>query len=209
MAIGLKVLMNVKSELDELFDEKDIALLKTKEGAERYKMTLRKIYNNAVEEIKSTADMDGELHGSIGYFKNQPIAFEEAQSEKGYGFGATKPYEIREAILSWNCRQSMNLLNLLDAFEAQAEKCGFTGMRGLFSSVLTEDGRIQTERFMYPASICELRKAFDAVDNVFTYGQGMFFYDDSVGVSTCLPVEVTERAKEHPEDFLILEVYYN
>ena len=62
---------------------------------------------------------------------------------------------------------------------------------------------------MYPASIYELRKAFDAVDNVFTYGQGMLFYGDSVGVSTCLPVEVTERAKEHPEDFLILEVYYN
>lgn len=209
MAIGLKVLMNVKDKLEELFDESEIAALKTEGELERYQMALKKIYNGAVWDLMSTANIDGELRNAISYFKDSYMTFEEMQSKKGYGFGITKPDEIREAVLSWNRAQSANLLNLLGAFDEEAAKRGVTGLKGLFSSVLSETGRIETEQFKYPVSIYELRKALDAVDNVFTYGQKMLFYDDSVGVSTYLPAKTMEHAEEYPEDFLIFEVYYD
>ncbi len=209
MAIGLKVLMNVKAELVELYDKKGNVVLKAEGGTERYKKILKEVYSTAARDIISTADMDGELHGTIGYFKDNYMTFDEAQSRKGYGFGVTKPDEIREEILSWNRTQSMRLINLLGAFDTETEKRGFTGLRGMFSSLMDKNGRIATEQFAYPASIYELRKALDAVDNVFTYGQEMLFYDDSVGVSTYIPVKTMEHAKEHPENFLIFEVYYD
>ena len=65
-------------------------------------------------------------------------------------------------------------------------------------------------QFQYPVSIYELRKALDAIDGVFTYGQSMIFYDkDNGAAKPYIPVDVINAAVERPEDFLILEVYYD
>ena len=56
MAIGLKVLMNVKAELVELYDKKGNVVLKAEGGTERYKKILKEVYSTAARDIISTAE---------------------------------------------------------------------------------------------------------------------------------------------------------
>lgn len=213
MACGLTVLVNISEELTNRFTPEEISSLKTPEGKEKHKETLKEIYHNACGHVISEGDYDGALQGVVAYFRDKAMSFEDAEDEEGYGFGATRPDEIRKKILSWNRDQSMHVIRLLEAFEAQAEQKGIAKLSELFASSMTGDGRIQWEMFPYPASLYELRKALDAADNVFTYGQDKLVYSESEGLSSDIspyaPSHVINRAKEHPEDFLILEVYYD
>jgi hypothetical protein len=210
MACSLKVLVNVSNEMKEMLTDEEIQSLKVEEGIEKHKKILQKVYAIACQGIISEGDPDGVLFHAVDYIKEQAMDFEDAQAYKGYGFGATKPDEIKEEILSWNREQSMNFIRLLGEFEKLAKQKGFKKLTELFTSSMTKDGQIPEMQFQYPVSIYELRKALDAIDGVFTYGQSMIFYDkDNGAAKPYIPVDVINAAVERPEDFLILEVYYD
>lgn len=209
MACSLKVLMDVSDELQYKLTKKEIQSLRTKDGAEKHRDVLREIYESSCSSIMMEGGFDGCLKGAVDYFEDRPMSFEDAQESKGYGFGAMKPDEIREEMLSWNHNTSMNLIRLLGEFEKTAEKEGFVRLSELFTSCIKENGRIDETRFHYPASVYELRKALDAVEGVFTYGQYKLSYRKDGYVNPYIPAEAMEQAREHPEDFLILEVYYD
>lgn len=209
MACGLKVLINVKEDLEERFTKEEIVSLRTQEGREEYQEELREIYDRKCRDVTSKGDPDGSLYGAVGYFKDHHMPFEEAEDLDGYGFGATKTEQIREEILSWNRRNSMECIRLLGEFEKLAAKRGFRTVSEMFTAQIGEDGRINETIFRYPASIYELRKALDCVSNTFTYGQYFLVVDDTYGTRPYVAGEVMAHAAEHPEDFLILGVYYD
>lgn len=209
MSCGLKVLTNVKEELEERFTEEEIALLRTKEGRKVYQDVLKEIYDGKCQDVTSKGDPDGSLYGDVGYFKDYHMSFEEAEDLDGYGFGATKPEQIREEILSWNRRNSMECIRLLGEFEKLAAEHGFRTVSEMFTAQIGEDGRINETFFRYPASIYELQKALDCVGGTFTYGQYVLVVDDTYGTRPYVAGEVMAHAAEHPEDFLILGVYYD
>lgn len=209
MACSLKVLINIRVELEKrLIHENEINSLKTPEGKEKHKEVLREIYDRACEEIIMEGGPDGILRGKVDYIKDKALSFEDAEESEGRGFGATKPEEIRSAILSWNHNQSRHLIRLLENFEELADKRRFRKLSELFAASMRKTGHIPTDQFRYPASIYELRKALDAVDNVFTYGQNKIFYDGYTA-RPYVPTDVIYEAREYPENFLILEVYYD
>lgn len=208
MACSLKVLVDIKRELEERLTQKEISSLKTSERKEKHKEILREIYNDACRWIASEAEPEGSLYHVVDHIKDEPMSFEDAQDSEGYGFGAVKPVEIRDAILLWNLAQSQRLIWLIRNFEKLAEEHGFQKLSELFAANIAEDGRIPEGRFQYPASIYELRKALDTVDGAFTYGQYMGFCDED-SVKPYVPRNMMDAAKEHPGDFLILEVYYD
>ena len=210
MACSLRVLVNVSCEMKAVLTDEEIQCLKVEEGKKKYKESLREIYDIACKQIMSESGPDGVLSHVVDYIKDYAMDFEDAEERKGYGFGATKPEEIREEILSWNQKQSMNFIRLLGEFEKIAEQKGFQKLTELFTSSMEENGQIPEMQFRYPASINELRKALDAIDNVFTYGQDMIFYSEDCGVAKpYIPADVISAAMERPEDYLILEVYYD
>lgn len=209
MACGLKVLINVKEELEERFTKEEIASLRTQEGREEYQEELREIYDRKCGEVISEGSFEGGLCGVISYFKDNHMSFKEAEGSDGYGFGATKPDQIREEILSWNRRNSMACIRLLGEFEKLAAKHGFQTVSEMFTAQIGEDGRISEDMFRYPASVYELRKALDCVDGTFTYGQYFLVFDGPYDTHPYVTGDVMAHAKEHPEDFLILGVYYD
>lgn len=209
MACGLKVLVNVKEELEDRFTPEEILSLRSPEGMAAYAGKLEEVYNNACRKVISEADNDGQLYGTVSYFKDSYMDFEEAEESDGYGFGATKPDEIRAEILSWNRRNSMQCIYLLGEFEKLAAQQGFKSVSEMFEANMDGDGRICEAAFKYPASVYELRKALDCVDGVFTYGQDYLVFDGEYDIHPYASSELMGQAAEHPEDFLILEVYYD
>lgn len=209
MACGLKVLMNVKEDLEEKFTEGEITSLRTPEGKAEHQEALREIYDDRCRKVNSEGEYDGRLYGSVTYFKDTYPSFEKSEESEGYGFGATKPDQIREEILSWNRRNSMACIRLLGEFEKLAVQQGFGTLSEMFAAQIRKDGRIQDDAFRYPASLYELRKALDCVDGVFTYGQDFLVFDDTEGINPYVTADMMARAEEHPEDFLILGVYYD
>lgn len=209
MSCSLKVLMNVKEELEENFTPEEILSLRTPEGKQEHYAALEEIYNGSCRKVISEGDPDGGLYGAVSYFKDCFLLFDEAEDSDGYGFGASKPDEIRKEMLSWNRRNSMACVHLLAEFEKLATQQGFKTVSEMFTAKMDEDGRICESEFKYPASIYELRKALDCVDGVFTYGQDAIVFDDIYGIRPYASSEMMQQAAEHPEDFLILEVYYD
>lgn len=209
MACSLKVLINVKEELEKKFTLEEILSLRTPEGKQEHYAALEKIYNDRCQEVINENVSDSSLCGAVSYFKDCFFPFEEAEDSDGYGFGASKPDEIREEILSWNHRNSMACIRLLGEFEKLATQQGFKTVSEMFTAKMGEDGRICESEFKYPASVYELRKALDCVDGVFTYGQDVLVYDDICGIHPYVNSGMMQQAAEHPEDFLILEVYYD
>lgn len=208
MACGLKVLVSVKEQLEDRFTPEEILSLRTPEGVAAHAGELEKVYNDACREVISEADYDGQLYGIVTYFKDYYMDFEEAEKSEGYGFGAAKPDEIREEILSWNRRNSTHCIHLLGEFEKLAAQQGFKSVSEMFEAKMDRDGRIHEGAFTYPVSVYELRKALDCVDGVFTYGQDYLVFDGEYDVHPYASIELMRQAAEHPEDFLILEVYY-
>ena len=103
----------------------------------------------------------------------------------------------------------MACIRLLGEFEKLAAKHGFRTVSEMFTAQIGEDGRINEDMFRYPASVYELRKALDCVDGTFTYGQDFLVFDDAYDTHPYVTGDVMAHAEEHPEDFLILEVYYD
>lgn len=209
MACGLKVLISVKEELEENFTPEEILSLRTPEGRQKHHAALEEIYNAKCREAISEGGYGGSLYGTLNYFKDSHMGFEEAEESDGYGFGAAKPGEIRKAILSWNRRISMQCIRLLGEFEKLAAQQGFKAVSEMFAARMDGDGRICEREFKYPASVYGLRKALDCVDGVFTYGQDCLAFDGIYGIHPYASSGMMQQAAGHPEDFLILGVYYD
>lgn len=206
MACSLKVLVNIKKELEDNFTPEEILSLRTPEGRKQHHDVLEKIYNNNCQDIISKGDFDGSLYGTVKYFKDYYMPFDKAEDSDGYGFGATKPDQIQEDILSWNRRNSMECVRLLGEFEKLAAEQGFQTLSEMFMAQIGKDGRISEDAFRYPASVYELRKALDCVDGMFTYGHYFLVSD---GTRPYVTSDMMAHAAERPEDFLILQVYYD
>lgn len=142
--------------LEEHFTHEEILSLRTPEGREKHHAVLEEIYHDSCHDAIREADDDGGLCGMADPYKNYRLELVKVEAEDGYGFGAVKPDQIREAAFSWNRELSMDCIRQFGALEELAEKKGFRKVTEMLTTCMDKHGRIPSDCFRYPACICEL-----------------------------------------------------
>ena len=93
MACGLKVLMNVREDLEEKFTEGESTSLRTPEGKAEHQEALREIYDDRCRKVNSEGEYDGRLYGSVTFLRILIHRLKNRKSRKGMGLA--RPSQTR------------------------------------------------------------------------------------------------------------------
>lgn len=109
--------------------------------------------------------------------------------------GSERPEELRVVVKNWNSSISAEVNAAEKALKEVMKKEEAEHMSDLESSG--------------DMILWNLRQALCARTDLFTYGQNYLYRDDDSGWHTWLPKEVVVNVKEHPEEYILIQVFYH
>ena len=166
------------------------------------------------EELES--ELLSEYSGEIGYFKEY-FPDLEADSQELI-LGCERPDELRAVVQAWNADIRENCARELENIEVEMRRHGYDSLSQMIRNYREMDQFGAMVDLKYPASVYNLRKALDAFDNHFSYGNGRklvhvdhTLYDGQYCNAHCvlIPEELEKDVLEHPESYLLIELVYD
>ena len=173
---------------------------------------------DAVADLKEA--LEGELlseySGEIEYFKEYSPDLETDSQE--LILGCERPDELQAAVTAWNSEIREDCARELENIEVEMHKHGYDSLSQFIHHYRETDQYGEIANLKYPASIYSLRKALDAFDNHFSYGDGrkLVHVDHTLengqyynAHCVLIPEEVKKDILEHPEYYMIIELVYD
>lgn len=148
-----------------------------------------------------------------------PGAFNKVYNLKAIDvvLGTKSPDIIKKTAENWNKTNSMRVINEIKYIENEAQEFRCNSISSYLKDLMNTNGCFR--EMHYPASINSLRKALDAVNNIYSYGS-----DAMVAVDLCyknysleermvqgvyLGDPVTKYIEKHPKEYMILTLSYS
>lgn len=148
-----------------------------------------------------------------------PGAFNKVYNLKAIDvvLGTKSPDIIKKTAENWNKTNSMRVINEIKYIENEAQEFRCNSISSYLKDLMNTNGCFR--EMHYPASIDSLRKALDAVNNIYSYGS-----DAMVAVDLCyknysleermvqgvyLGDPVTKYIEKHPKEYMILTLSYS
>ena len=173
---------------------------------------------DAVANLKEALEGEllGEYSGEISYFKE---CFPDlGMDSQGLILGCERPDELLAAVTAWNSEICEDCARELENIEVEMRRHGYDSLSQFVRHYREVNQFGEMIDLKYPASVYNLRKALDAFDNHFSYGDGRKL----VHVDRTLEngqycnahcVLVSEGLKkdilEHPEFYMLVELVYD
>ena len=132
--------------------------------------------------------------------------------------GCERPDELRAAVKAWNADIRENCVRELENIEAEMRRHGYDSLSQMIRNYRKMDQFGEMVDLRYPASVYNLRKALDAFDNHFSYGDGrrLVHVDHTLSDGrycnahcVLIPEELEKDVLEHPESYLLIELVYD
>lgn len=172
----------------------------------------------AVANLKEALESEllSEYSGEIEYFKEYfPDLGVDSQE---LILGCERPDELLEAVKAWNSEIRENCAREFENVESEMRKRGYDSFSQFVRHYRKTDQYGEMADLKYPASVYNLRKALDAFDNHFSYGDGRKLVHadrtlENGQYCNAHCVLITEELKkdilEHPEYYMIIELVYD
>lgn len=173
---------------------------------------------DAVADLKEALESEllSEYSGEIECFKEYfPDLGMDSQE---LILGCERPDELRAVVKAWNADIRENCARALENIEAEMHRHGYASLSQMIHHYRKMDQFGKMVDLRYPASVYSLRKALDAFDNHFSYGDGRrlvhvdhTLYDGRYCNAHCvlIPEELEKDVLEHPESYLLIELVYD
>lgn len=168
------------------------------------------------------------VEGSLRYIASWPSqqlkelypgAFNKVYNFKAIDvvLGTKSPDIIKKTAENWNKTNSMRVINEIKYIENEAQEFRCNSISSYLKAIMNTNGCFR--EMHYPASVENLRKALDAVNNIYSYGS-----EAMVAVDLCyknysleermvqgvyLGDPVTKYIEKHPKEYMILTLSYS
>lgn len=173
---------------------------------------------DAVLNLKEALESEllSEYSGEIEYFKEYfPDLGVDSQE---LILGCERPDELQEVVKAWNAEIRENCARELENIEVEMRKHGYDSLSQFIRHYREADQFGETIDLKYPASVYNLRKALDAFDNHFSYGDGrkLVHVDRTLengqycnAHRVLIPKDLEKDIVEHPEFYVLIELVYD
>ena len=173
---------------------------------------------DAVANLKEALESEllSEYSGEIEYFKEYSPDLEMDSQELILGY--ERPTELLAAVTAWNSEIREDCAREFENIEVEVHKHGYDSLSQFIRHYHETDQYGEMADLKYPASVYSLRKALDAFDNHFSYGDGrkLVHVDRTLengqycnAHCVLIPEELKKDILEHPEYYMMIELVYD
>lgn len=163
-----------------------------------------------VKELKEALESNifDDYSGVIDYFKGYMPDL--SCDSDDFILGCERPDYLKAYVKNWNLKICGQCANQLSFLENVMVKEGYSSLSAFIMGHVDEIG--QFKGVDYPASIYELRRALDTLDNHFSYDGAtdiVYIADgDMVYNQIYMPKELLQDICRHPEKYMLINLVY-